>query len=103
MVSFEGIVGVAAALLGVVLFLWRNKRRFDRTNAAGIEQFSSYGRKIAARSWDAILWVLAFMSLTGGVLVLAIEHESTWGWIVLLPCYALMIWILVGFPLGRSK
>ncbi len=103
MAGSEDIFGVVATLLGIVLFLWRNKRRFDRTNSAGIEQFSSYGGKIATRFWDSILWVSAFISLTVGVLVLAIEHESTWGWIVLLPCYVGMVWMLVGFPLGRSK
>jgi hypothetical protein len=96
----EDIFGGAAVLLGIILFLWRNKRRFDRTNAAGIEQFSSYGGKVVARFWDVIIWVFAFSSLTLGILVLAHEHVSTWGWIVLLPIY---IWLLLGFPLGRSK
>ena len=97
------ILGVAAVLLGIFLFLWRSKRRFDRTNAAGIEQFSSFGGKVAARSWDAILLVVALASLTGGVLTAATEHVNTWGWIVLLPCYVGVVWILVGFPWRRSK
>jgi cytochrome c biogenesis protein CcdA len=100
MAGSEDIFGGAVVLLGVILFFWRNKRKFDRTNPAGIEQFSSYGGKLAARLWDSIIWVSAFMSLTGGVLFLANVHESTWGWIVLLPCYALL---LFGPPLGRPK
>ncbi len=96
----EDIVGGAVVILGVILFFWRSKRKFDRTNAAGIEQFSSYGGKVAARLWDWVLWTSAFMCLTGGVLYLANVHESTWGWIVLLPCYLLLI---LGVPVGRSK
>ena len=100
MPSIEDIFGIAALLLGLVLYLWRNKRRFDRTNAAGIERFPSYGGKVAAKLWDAFLWVLTLSSLTAGVLVLAYAHGSTWGWIVLAPLYAFM---LFGFIPGRSK
>jgi hypothetical protein len=46
MASSVDIVSIAAVLLGAILFLWRNKRIFDRTNAAGVEQFSSYGGKV---------------------------------------------------------
>ena len=100
MLSVEDIVGISVVLAGGILFLWRNKRKFERTNAAGIEQFASYGGKVASLLWDSILWLSAFVSVTGGVLFLANVHESTWGWIVLLPCYALL---LFGLPLGRSK
>lgn len=100
MASSVDMIGIAAALLGAILFLWKNKRKFVRTNAVGVEQFSSYGRKVAARIGDSTIWLLAFFSLTGGILTLALEHQSTWGWIVLLPCYALL---LFGVPIGRSK
>ena len=94
MAGSEDIFGGAAVLLGTVLLLWRSKRRFDRKNAAGIEQFSSFGGKLSARSWDAILWFLALTGLTSGVLFLAIEHASTWGWIVLLPVYAVVLLVM---------
>jgi hypothetical protein len=100
MIGMEDVFGGAAILLGVILFVLRNKMKFDRTNSAGIEQFPSYGRKVSARIWDSLLWVSAFMILTGGVLFLANVHDSTWGWIVLLPCYAL---VLFGYPFSRSK
>jgi hypothetical protein len=100
MLGIEDIFGGAAILVGLFAFFWRGRRKFNRTNAAGVEQFPSYVEKLSARSWDSILWILGFFSLTGGVLFLANVHESTWGWMVLLPAYLVL---LLGVPVGRRK
>jgi len=100
MVSALDILGLATILVGIALFVWRNKRAFARTNSAGIEQFSSYGQKIAARFWDVFLWVLGFGCIALGVVILAIENQSSWGWAVFLGC---LMFMLFGFPFGRSK
>lgn len=55
--------------------LWRNKRRFDRTNEHGIQQHKSYGGKLRTESFDAILLSIAYVSafVAAGLLVLADE------------------------------
>lgn len=100
MPAIEDIYGVTALVVGTALYLWRNKRRFDRLNAAGIEQFNGYAGKLSARTGDGLLWVLAVSCIGTGVVVLAIAHNSTWGWVVLLP----LAWVMIfGLPIGRSK
>ena len=100
MPEMEDIFGIAAIIVGTALYLWRNKRKFDRTNQAGIEQFKGYAGKLAAGLGDGILWLLAVACVMGGVIGLAVVHDSTWGWIVLLP----LTWVaLFGLPMGRSK
>lgn len=96
----EDILGVAALIVGSILYLWRRKRQFDRTNTAGIEQFDSYAGKVSTRVVDGIIWLTAVGSLMTGVIVLAVAHNSTWGWVVLLP----LAWVAIfGVPVGRSK
>ena len=41
-------IGMLLLALGVALTLARRKRRFDRTNPFGVEQFSSYWGKLSA-------------------------------------------------------
>ena len=90
----EDIWGIAVILIGTALFLWRSKRKFDRTNKAGIEQFNGYSGKLFARLGDGILFVLALACVMGGVIGLAFVHHSTWGWIVLLPLFGFWIFVL---------
>ena len=97
------VLGSGLAVLGAILIYWRNKRKFDRTNSAGIEQFPGYSRKLGARLVDLILLALGLGTLTTGVLVVANEHLETWGWAVLLPAYVLLAWLLLGVPPGRNK
>lgn len=100
MPEMEDILGVAAVIIGIGLYLWRSKRKFDRTNKAGIEQFKGYSGKLLARLGDGILFVLALACVMGGVIGLAFVHNSTWGWVVLLP----LAWVaFFGLPVGRSK
>lgn len=87
-------------LIGILLYLWRHKRVFDRTNSAGIEQFSSYSGKLVARFGDLVLWLFGVLGVTFGVILMAHTHESTWGWMVLLPFYW---WLFIGVFLGKSK
>lgn len=100
MVSVVDIFCFISIIFGMGFILWRKKRKFDRINAAGVEHFQSYGGKIAARTGDALLWLLALCSLTMGIVLLAHENSDSWGWIVLLPLYG---FLLIGGPIWRSK
>ena len=89
----EDIAGGIAIAIGVLLYFFRNKRKFDRTNTAGIEQFKSYSGKLSARIGDiAILFAAMFSALVGTALIVH-SHQDTWGGFV----YALFFgWLLVG-------
>ena len=100
MPEMEDILGVAAVVIGIGLYLWRNKRKFDRTNKAGIEQFNGYSGKLFARLVDGMLFIIALACVMGGVIGLAFVHHSTWGWIVLLPLFG--FWIFIFF-FARAK
>ena len=90
------ILGIAATLCGIVLLYWQRKRRFDRTNAYGVQRFSSNFGKLRAMAWDGFLWLAGAILLSAGVIGLAHLHEATWGWIVMLPVYAYLLFMLFG-------
>jgi hypothetical protein len=93
---FGGIIIFA----GLFLYLWRNRRIFNRTNAYGVEQFSSYSGKLTARLGDISLWLIAVMTMTFGLTVIVQTHESTWGGFV----YAAFFGWLFFYPLfSKSK
>lgn len=52
--------------------------------------------KLRARAVDGAISLASIVLLSGGVLLLAFEFESSWGWIVLLPVYAFMLFLLIG-------
>ena len=87
-------------LAGTLLYLWRNKRIFDRTNSAGIQQYSSYSGKLAARLGDTGLWFAAVLIVMAGGFVLAEVHQETWGRYVY---GAVFFWLLVGVFLIKPK
>ncbi|HQA35329.1 MAG TPA: hypothetical protein PLD41_16015 [Casimicrobium huifangae] len=96
MISSSTITGVILLAIGAVLAFKARKRRFDRINTFGVEYFSSYLQKLRARTFDGVISFAAILLLSGGLLVLAFEFESSWGWLVLLPVYAYMLFILIG-------
>ncbi len=89
-------LGVIIFLIGGFLYLWQRKRVFDRTNQYGVEQFSGFWGKLVAKAKDKLILGFAVTLLFGGLLILASAYESSWGWIVLLPVYAFMLFLLVG-------
>jgi hypothetical protein len=75
-------------------FLWK-RRVYQRTNACGVERFWSYSSKLGAQSMD---WALKFGSLLlllAGVLVLSYLYVDTWGWLVIAPALAFVLFVLI--------
>jgi hypothetical protein len=94
------IFGGIILLAGLFLYLWRNRRIFNRTNAYGVEQFPSYSGKVTARLGDIALWLIAVTTMTAGLTVIVQTHESTWGGFV----YAVFFgWLFVGVFFQKSK
>lgn len=88
-------LGTVILLIGGLLLIWKKKRVFDRTNQYGVEQFSSFWSKLTAKAKDQLIFVIAISLLFAGLLVLAFANESTWGWIVLIPVYLFMLFLLL--------
>jgi hypothetical protein len=88
--------GFLLLALGVALTLARRKRQFDRTNQFGIEQFPSYLKKLAINIQDGLFRYTSLMLLTSGLVILGFRFEDSWGWIVTLPVYAFMLFLLFG-------
>jgi len=64
-------LGFVLAIVGIGLFFWREKRKYDRTNTAGVEQFNSFVGKIAATSLDELLRWIAIGLLFVGLFMMA--------------------------------
>jgi hypothetical protein len=94
------IFGGIILLAGLFLYLWRNRRIFNRTNAYGVEQFPSYSGKLTARFGDISLWLISVLSMTSGLAVMVQTHENTWGGVV----YAVFFGWLFLYPFfSKSK
>lgn len=89
-------IGALFISLGIVLTLVRRKRRFDRTNQFGIEQFPSYWKKLGTDFKDGLYRYSALILVLGGVLILAFRYEDSWGWIVTIPVYAYILFLVLG-------
>lgn len=92
----DAFTGGILAVVGVMLGLWKRKRKFDRKNAFGVEQFSSYWGKLGARTKDGVLGSMSVILFSIGLLMLATHYVDSWGWIVLLPAYAFVLFLMLG-------
>lgn len=89
-------LGTVLFLIGGFLYFWQKKWVFDRADQYGVEQFSSFWGKLVAKAKDKLISGIAITLLFGGLLALAFAYEATWGWIVLLPVYLFMLFLVVG-------
>lgn len=89
-------IAVLFLVAGFALMLAHRKRRFDRTNQFGVEQFPDYGAKLRGRAKDGTLRVLSIVMLTAGMLMLGFRYEDSWGWVITLPVYLFALFILLG-------
>lgn len=64
-------LGIILATTGIVLGLWKEKRKFNRVNAFGIEQFPSFTKKLIATMFDRLLYLVALVLLGVGLFILA--------------------------------
>ena len=90
-------VGMFLLAVAALLAYWKRKRKFDRTNQYGIEQFPSYGRKVRARTTEGVLGFGSLVLLTAGILILGFRFEDSWGWVVTVPLYLLALYALIGW------
>ena len=94
--SGSDAIGVVLFILGAYIMLRLRKRRFDRTNVFGVQQFSSYWGSLVAKAKDWLLGGAAVFLLCTGTVLLAFNHVASWGWIVALPVCVIMIFMMIG-------
>jgi len=91
MVKVLALIGSGALIAGTGLYFWVKKRKFDRTNTAGVEQFASFSGKLGATFVDKFLAGLSAFCIFAGAIFMAFGFEDSWGWIVLLPIYFVLL------------
>lgn len=90
------LLGIGLLAIGATLLYMQRKRRFKRTNSFGVETFASYSSKLRVKVWDSILIGCSLLCLTVGSILVGLHYESSWGWIILLPVYAVTLWMFIG-------
>ena len=83
---------VAGTLLGFKV----RQRRFNRTNAFGVERFPSFGEKVRARSIEYFITGTSIALLVTGTIMLSSNHIDSWGWMVMVPVCLFMLYLLLG-------
>ena len=71
------IYTVALSVVGIILIFWKSKRRFDRLNQLGIEQYADFGQKIGAKILDGILYSFGFVFLATAAIAFIVEHAES--------------------------
>lgn len=64
-------------VVGIVLVFWKSKRRFDRLNHCGIEQYANISQKIGAKILDVMLYSIGFSFLVVAAIAIFIEHAQS--------------------------
>lgn len=65
-----------SAATGGALIFWRGKRRFQRLNQLGKQQFTSYTGKLRNRAFDLLLLSIGGGALLAGCVILLMEHAQ---------------------------
>lgn len=88
-------ISIVFIIVGILSLLKYLSRKFNRTNAYGVEQFTSYSGKVKSKAIDGFFVVSAVFFTIFGVVMLAFHYQESWGWIVIIPFMLILygIWI----------
>ena len=64
-------LGLAVLLAGLAAWFWVGRRRFQRRNNAGIEEFGSYGTMILTAGFEKLTRIVAALAVIAGLLLSA--------------------------------
>ncbi len=99
--SETDIYTAVLTVVGIVLVAWKSKRRFDRVNQLGIEQYANYSQKIGAKILDGILYSVGFVFLVTAAIAFFIEHVQSIP--ILSAAFTLFVIFLIFGTRGSSK
>jgi hypothetical protein len=83
-------VGWIFILISGLLTIWRKKKLFD------IQRHPSYRKHLFEKSMDGFCGFLALVSMIGGVILVALDFQDSWGGLVLLPACGLLLFLMIG-------
>lgn len=61
------LLGIVLSAFGLILWHWRERRRFIRMSSGGVEQFPSYSRMMGARIIETMVLLVADIFMVAGV------------------------------------
>ena len=73
-----GLVGVVATAAGIAMLMWAGRRRFNRRNFAGVQEFSSYGQAVGRRLVEALADSFGGVVMAIGLLALFAAGYGLW-------------------------
>lgn len=77
--------------VGGFLLIWNNKRRFNRLNQFGIEQFANYQQKVGARFLDVLMLGGGYGLLGAATFISLLEYAQPFFSLMLLLAF---IWVI---------
>ena len=82
-------------LPAIGLHLFRKRRVFQRTNSFDIERFENCSSQLGAQLIDRALRFGSLILSVSGVLMLSYVHLDSWGWIVIAPALAFVLFLFI--------
>jgi hypothetical protein len=82
--------------LGASMAYRQKSCKHRRLNQLGVEVFDSFGAKVRVKTLGAASWLAVIALVTTGMAMLTVQHEFTWGWLVLPPLYAWLLLLMLG-------
>ena len=79
----QSIFIILFLITGALFIYWHKKRKFDRSNALGIEQFGSFNQKIKTGLFDRVILFIGYACFLGAIGILLMQ-ESDLAWILIL-------------------
>ncbi|MGH0030470.1 MAG: hypothetical protein ACQGVC_11815 [Myxococcota bacterium] len=74
--ALSGLVGSVLIITSARLKHWVLRREFERRNAAGVEEFSSYEASVRARFLERTVGFLRVLALLAGIYFVALAVAS---------------------------
>ena len=93
--AFDADAELAARELDIVLTA-RPVSKGVAVPMAGIPHYPSYWKHLFEKSMDGFCGFLALVSMIGGVILVALDFQDSWGGLVLLPVFGFMLFLLIG-------
>jgi hypothetical protein len=83
-------VGLIFISISGLLTIWRKKKLFD------IQRHPSYWKHLFEKSMDGFCGFLALVLMIGGVILVALDFQDSWGGLVLLPVCGFLLFFMIG-------
>ena len=73
MITNVQIYGIVAIVIGLFIRYQVGRRRFNRRNGAGVQQFGSYNKALMTTATERLFIIVAGLLLIGGIILILVE------------------------------